>query len=297
MMAWLGKNLAAWKEPLLWIGGGVVMFVLCLVLTFPYSALQSRLIGELQRATGVEVQAAQWSVGFPLALEWSQITVSKPEWPPIRLGELRAQIGLLKAMTGDVMIDLAAQIDPRSPSQGNMIATVTASSWSLTGPLELSGKLKQVDLSKLVQPYISRGTLSGDFRHRLDQLPTPAAPSIGEGTVNMTATDLSLDQIPVGNGRTLSLALNTLSLGLLCREQLCTVTELKGDGPDGSLSGDGTITIQMPIQQSQLALALTVVPGPGFAAKAAPLGIHPLPLGTPFTFKVQGILAQARLAL
>lgn len=297
MMAWLGKNLAAWKEPLLWIGGGVVMFVLCLVLTFPYSALQSRLIGELQRATGVEVQAAQWSVGFPLALEWSQITVSKPEWPPIRLGELRAQIGLLKAMTGDVMIDLAAQIDPRSPSQGNMIATVTASSWSLTGPLELSGKLKQVDLSKLVQPYISRGTLSGDFRHRLDQLPTPAAPSIGEGTVNMTATDLSLDQIPVGNGRTLSLALNTLSLGLLCREQLCTVTELKGDGPDGSLSGDGTITIQMPIQQSQLALALTVVPGPGFAAKAAPLGIPPLPPGTPFTFKVQGTLAQARLAL
>lgn len=120
---------------------------------------------------------------------------------------------------------------------------------------------------------------------------------MGEGTWKIDATDLLLDQIPVGNGRALSLALNTVSVGLACREQLCTVTELKADGLDGSLSGDGTITIQLPIQQSQLALSLTVVPGPGFAAKAGALGIPPLPPGTPFTFKVRGTLAQARLAL
>lgn len=297
MMAWPGKSLAAWKEPLLWVSGGLVMFALCLGLTFPYGALQTRLVGELQRATGLDVQAAQWSVGFPLALEWRQISVSKPEWPPIRLGAMRAQLGLLKALTGDVTLDLAAQIDPVSPAQGTMISTVTASSWAFSGPLEMRGKIQQVDVSKLASPYISRGTISGEFRHRLDQLPTPAAPSIGEGSWNIAAADLSLDQIPAGNGRTLSVTINTLTVGLSCREQLCTVTELKGDSADGSLSGEGTITIQLPIQQSQLALSLTVVPGPGFAAKAGSLGIPPLPPGTPFTFKVRGTLAQATLAL
>jgi len=55
--------------------------------------------------------------------------------------------------------------------------------------------------------------------------------------------------------------------------------------------------VQQPIQQSQLALSLTVIPGVGFAAKAAGLGIPPLPPGTPLTFKVIGTLAQARVAL
>jgi type II secretion system protein N len=297
MMVWPGKNLAAWKEPLLWIGGGLVTFVLCLGLTFPYSALQTRLIGELRRATGVDVQAAQWSIGFPLALEWRQITVSKPEWPPIQMGTVRAQVSVLKALTGGLMLDLAAQIAPHSPAQGTMTSTVTASSWAFTGPLEMSGKMKQVDLAKLAQPYISRGTLSGEFKHRLENLPTPSSSSFGEGTWKIEATDLLLDQIPMGYGRTFSLALNAVSIGLACREQLCTVTELKGEGLDGSLSGEGTITIQLPIRQSQLALSLTIVPGPGFAAKAGPLGIPPLPPGTPFTFKVRGTLAQARLAL
>ena len=75
------------------------------------------------------------------------------------------------------------------------------------------------------------------------------------------------------------------------------MTELKGDGIDGSFSGQGTVTMQQPIQQSQLALSLTVIPGVGFAAKAPGLGIPSLPPGTPFTFKVIGTLAQARVAL
>ncbi|MEK7299470.1 MAG: hypothetical protein AAB072_00080, partial [Nitrospirota bacterium] len=121
--------------------------------------------------------------------------------------------------------------------------------------------------------------------------------SFGEGTWKADAKDLSLDHIPVGNGRILALAFSSLSIALACREQICNVTELKGDGIDGSFSGQGTVTMQQPLQQSQLALSLTVIPGVGFAAKAPGLGIPPLPPGTPFTFKVIGTLAQARVAL
>jgi len=296
-MGWPLKNMAAWKEPLIWISGGVVVFALWLGLTFPYEALHTRIIGELQRKTGIEVHATHWTVGFPLTLEWRQLTVSKPGWAPIELGAMRARVDLLQALTGSVAIDLTAQMDVQSPATGTVSSTVTASSWSLTGPLTVTGNIKQVDLSKLVGQYVSRGTLTGEFTHRLENLHAASPASFGEGTWRMQARDLSLDQVPVGNGRTLSLTVNTLSVGLSCRQQICTVTELKGDGIDGSVSGEGTIAVQLPVQQSQLALSLTVIPGAGFAAKAANFGIPPLPPGTPFTFKVQGTLAQARLAL
>jgi len=289
--------MTAWKEPLIWITGGLVVFALCLWLTFPYEALQSRVIGELHRATGIEVHATQWSVRFPLALEWRQMTVSKPDWYPIQLGALRAQVGLLPALAGSVALDLTAQIDAQSATQGTVTSTVTASSWSLAGPLTITGNIKQVDLSKLVGQYVSRGTLTGEFTHRLEDLHATFPTSFGEGTWKMEAKDLTLEQIPIGNGRTFSLAVNTLSVGLSCREQTCTVTEFKDDKIDGSLSGEGTIALQLPVQQSQLTLSLTVIPGAGFAAKAGNLGIPPLPPGTPFAFKVQGTLAQARLAL
>lgn len=297
MTVWPGKEMAAWKEPLMWIGAGLASFLLCLALTFPYGALQTRIIGEVQWVTGMEVRATDWMVGFPPALEWRQITFSKSDWILVQLGVMRAQVGLLKALTGGVALDLAAQVDEQSSLQGTAKSTFTASSWSLTGPLVLTGKIQQVDLSKLVRRYVSRGILTGEFTHRLDGLNKTASISFGEGSWKAEARDVSLDQIPVGNGRTISLAFSTVSVGLACREQVCNVTEFKGDGIDGSFSGEGKITLQQPVQQSQLALSLTVIPGAGFASKASGLGIPPLPPGTPFTFKVVGTLAQARVAL
>jgi len=78
---------------------------------------------------------------------------------------------------------------------------------------------------------------------------------------------------------------------------VCDVTELKGDGLDGSFTGEGTVTIRQPLQNSQLALTVTVVPGAGFSAKSSTLGLPVLPPGTPMTIKVVGSLAQPRIAL
>jgi type II secretion system protein N len=294
MMAWQGKDLSAWKEPLLWVTTGIGFLVVSLLLTFPYGVFQARVMGELQRATGMDVRAADWGVGFPCALEWRKVTLTKADWPPLQLGLLRAQIGVWRLLTGEVMLDLTAQLDETAVTQGIAKTTMTASSWSMPGPVMISGKIQQLDLSKVIRPYVTRGVLTGEF----SQLVQHTAPlSFGDGTWKMDAKDLVLDQIPAGNGRLLSLAFGTLTFGLICREQLCDLTDLKGEGIDGSFSGQGKITLQQPLQQSQLALSLTVIPGVGFAAKAAGLGIPPLPPGTPFTFKVAGTLAQARVAL
>ncbi|MEK7869243.1 MAG: hypothetical protein AAB271_02825, partial [Nitrospirota bacterium] len=219
------------------------------------------------------------------------------DWAPLQLGLVRAQAGVWRLLTGGVALDLAAQLDETTATQGTVKLSVMTSSWSMTGPVAMVGKIQKLDLSKVIRPYVTRGILTGEFTHRLDRAATAGSASFGEGTWKAEAKDLSLDRIPVGNGRILALAFSNLSLGLACREQVCDVTELKGDGIDGSFSGQGTVTMQQPIQQSQLALSLTVIPGVGFAAKAPGLGIPPLPTGTPFTFKVIGTLAQARVAL
>lgn len=119
----------------------------------------------------------------------------------------------------------------------------------------------------------------------------------GEGTWTAEATDLVIDQIPVGNGRTLSLTFSSVSAGLSCRDLRCDVTQLNGEGIDGSFTGNGQITIQQPLPNSQLALTVTVVPGPGFVSKAGTLGLPAPPPGTPMTVKIIGTLAQARIAL
>ncbi|MCC6140999.1 MAG: type II secretion system protein GspN [Nitrospira sp.] len=296
-MVWPVKDWPAWKAPLLWMAFGGGLLALSMILTFPYEALQARVIGELQRATGMEVRAAGWAIGFPAAIEWRQMTFAKTDWPPLQLGLVRAQVGLWRLLTGGVGLDLAAQLDEATATQGTVKLTVAAASRSMTGPVAVTGKIQTLDLSKVVRPYVTRGTMTGEFTHRLDFSANAGLTSFGEGTWKADAKDLSLDHIPIGSGRILSLAFSSLSMALACREQVCEVTELKGDGIDGSFSGQGTVTMQQPIQQSQVALSLTVIPGVGFAAKAPGLGIPPLPTGTPFTFKVIGTLAQARVAL
>jgi len=119
----------------------------------------------------------------------------------------------------------------------------------------------------------------------------------GAGVWKVDVKDLAIDQIPLNNGLTLSVGFTRVAAALSCRDAVCDVTELKGDGPDGSFSGEGKLTVQQPIQNSQLALTVTIVPAAGFAAKGAALGIPPLPAGVPLTVKLIGTVAQARITL
>ena len=286
-----------WKEIAAWTGVGVGALVLSLLATFPYDALHARILAEAQRLTGMEVRVADWAVGMPLGLEWRTVTLSKPAWEPVQLAALEARLGLVKALTGGVGLDLVVKLDEPSAAGGLAKGTVTASSWSFAGPVAVKGEVRQIDLSKLVHRYVRHGFLTGDFSHRLNNPQSPADNLKGDGTWKATVKDLALDQIPVGTGRMLSLAFTSVTAGLACKDEVCTVTEMKGDGLDGSFTGEGTVTLQQPLQNSQLALTVTVVPGAGFASKATAFGLPPLPSGTPMTLKVVGPLAQARIAL
>lgn len=289
--------MATWKEIVTWVAGGLCLIILCLAATFPYDALHQRLIAELTRGTGLDIQVVDRTVGLPLGIEWRQVTFSKPDWGPIQLASLEANVGILQALGGELGVDVVMKLDDASSNGGLARGTVTSSSFSSPDSVAVAGRFQQVDLSKIVRPYVARGMLNGDFSHRIDSGPAAAGMMTGQGTWKAEATDLTIEQIPLGNGRTLSLAFTKVSAGLTCRGIVCDVTELNGDGLDGSFTGEGTITLQQPIQDSRLALTVTIIPGVGFASKAGTLGLPTLPPGTPLTVKIEGTLAQARIAL
>jgi type II secretion system protein N len=296
MMALL-KAPEEWKTMLAWTGAGLGALVLSLLATFPYDALHARMMAELHRATGLDVRVADWSVGVPFSVEWRQVTLSNQQIDPIQVSFLQAKMGMLKALAGGLGVDVVVHLDENSPNTGLAKATMTASSFSMAGPVTVKGQLQQVDLSKLVGRYVTHGLLNGDFSHRANSASSGGGFLKGEGTWKADVKDVTVDHIPVGGGRTLALTFSRVSAGITCRDAVCDVNELKGDGIDGSFTAEGKITLQQPVQQSQLALTMTVVPGAGFTAKAGTLGLPPLPPGTPMTFKIQGTMAQARIAL
>ncbi len=285
------------KEILFWGVAGLCLLGLSFLWTFPYEALHLRALAELHRSTGMEVRVTDWGAELPLGLQWRNITLSKPELEPIQIDFLRAKVHLGQALTGKLGVDVEGRIDEGNSSAGLAKATVKAPSFTLDNAVTVKGEFQQIDLSRILRPHVTNGLVNGNFSHRLFSAQGTAGPIEGEGTWRAEVHDLAVEDIPAGNGRTLALAFTNISAGLSCKNRLCTVTELKGDGIDGSFTGEGTITLRRPMEQSQLALAITVIPGAGFASKAAPLGIPPIPPGTPMTVKLVGTLAQTRLAL
>ena len=286
------------KGPLGWGLASVASFIVFLFLTFPYGPLQNRLLTELNRASGWEVRAGEWSVGFPAAIEWRDLVLAGPAREAIPVEAVRATIGVFQAMLGQLVIDYAVQLPGVAHAgAGRATGSLSAASWSLEGPVAVKGRLQDMDLAKVLRPYVSRGTVQGDFMHRWNNAQGVDAALKGEGTVKAEIKDLVVEPKAAGASANPSLTFGRIQASLSCRDGACDVTELKGDGEDGSFSAQGRVMLRQPLQQSLLDLTVTVIPGPGFAQKAASLSLPPFQPGTPLTFNLVGPIMHARVAL
>lgn len=283
------------KGPLGWGLASLACFILFLLLTFPFGPLQHRLLTEFNRTSGWEVHAAEWSVGLPAAIEWRDLVLTGPTTGTISVGAARAAIAVFQAMLGQIVVEYALQMPGVAQSEvGRATGSLTAASWSFQGSMAVKGHLQQMDLATVLKPYVSRGTIQGDFAHRWD---TTQAAFNGEGTVKAEIKDLVVERIAPGASANSSLTFNQIHAVLACRDGGCDVTDLKGDGVDGSFSAQGHITLRQPLQQSLLDLTVTVIPGAGFTQKAASLSLPPFQPGAPLTFKLVGPILNARVAL
>ena len=285
------------KGPLGWGLASLACFIVFLFLTFPYGPLQNRLLSELNRTSGWEVRAADWSVGLPAAIEWRNLVLVGPTIGTIPVEAARATVGVFQALLGRLVIDYAVQLPGAAQAgAGRATGSLNAASWSLLGSVAVDGHLQQMDLAAILKPYVSRGTVQGDFMHRWDSAQGTAAALKGEGTVKVEVKDLVVEKIVAGAASIPSLSFDRIQASLACRDGACDVTELKGDGVDGSFTAQGRVTLQQPVQQSLLDLTVTVIPGAGFAQKAASLSLPPFQPGTPLTFKLVGPIMTARVA-
>jgi len=285
------------KGPLGWGLASLACFIVFLFLTFPYGPLQNRLLSELNRASGWEVRAADWSVGFPAAIEWRDLVLTGPRIGTIPVEAARAAIGVFQAILGQLVVDYAIQLPGAAPTGvGRATGSLTAASWSLLGSIAVKGRLQEFDLASVLKPYVSRGTVQGDFMHRWNNAQGAQAALKGEGTVKLDIKDLVVERIGTGTSANSSLTLGHIQAAIACRDGACDVTELKGDGVDGSFTAQGRVALRQPLQQSLLDLTVTVVPGAGFAQKAASLSLPPFQPGTPLTFKLVGPIMSARVA-
>jgi len=286
------------KGPLGWGLASLACFIVFLFLTFPYGPLQTRLLTEVNRASGWEVRAADWSVGLPMAIEWHDVVLAGPTIGVIPVEAVRTTIGVFQAFLGQLVIDYAVQLPGVAQAgSGRATGSLTAASWSLRGPVAVKGHLQQMDLATVLKPYVSRGTVQGDFMHRWDSAQGAYAALKGEGTVKVEIKDLVVERIAAGTSSIPSLTFGLIQAALACHDGACDVTELKGDGVDGSFTAQGRMLLRQPLQQSLLDLTVTVIPGAGFAQKAASLSLPPFQPGTPLTFKLVGPIMTARVAL
>jgi len=285
------------KGPLGWGMASLACFIVFLFLTFPYGPLQNRLLTELNRASGWEVRAADWSVGLPAAIEWHDLVLAGPTIGTVQVEAVRATVGVFQALLGRLVIDYAVQLPGTAQGgAGRASGSLTMASWSLPGPVAVNGHLQQMDLSTVLKPYVSRGTIQGDFMHQWDTAQGTYTALKGEGTVKVEVKGLVVERTAAGTSSTPSLTFDRIQAALACRSGACDVTELKGDGVDGSFTAQGRVTLRQPVQQSLLDLTVTVIPGAGFAQKAASLSLPPFQPGTPLTFKLVGPILTARVA-
>jgi type II secretion system protein N len=286
------------KEPLAWVAGALVSLLVFLFLTFPFGTLQARVLSELIRATGWDIRAAEWSPGLPLAVEWRELTWTKPGSVSIPVQLMRLNVGVLGLLLGQQTIDALVQFPGSGqPGTGRATGTVNASSWSLLGPVSVKAHAHQVDLATVIKPYVTRGLLQADVSQRWENRGKEGVAFKGDGSWKAEIKDLVLERIPVGPAAVPSLNFSRVTAMLTCHDAVCEVADFKGDGPDGTITAQGRVLLRQPVESSMLEVTVTVLAGAGWAQKAANLPIPPLPPGTPLTLKLGGSVANPKLTL
>jgi type II secretion system protein N len=284
------------KEPFVWVLGGLGSFAIFLFLTFPFGTLQARVLSELVKATGGEIRAAEWSPGIPIAVEWRDLTWTKPGTSSIPIQMMRLNVGVMGLLMGQKTIDALIQF-PGGGQAAKASGTVTASSWSFEGPVSLKAHAQHIDLATVIKPFVTRGLLEADIAQRWENRGKEGIAFKGNGSWKAEIKELILERLPVGTVTVPSLTFTRVTATLSCHDAVCDVTDFKGDGPDGTITALGRLLLRQPLQSSVLELTVTVVPGAGWAQKAGTLPIPPLPPGTPLTLKLAGSVANPKLTL
>lgn len=278
------------KTAIIWTLYAGVMVVVFVLLTFPYEQFQARVLAELSRASGWSIVAEQWAPVWPFGLEWRGVNLAAPSSPPVRVDRVR--VGLLPSSMLKRNPTVMARVesgDGPEGGRGYVTALGTLRGWSRPVIVRMKGTAERFDVGKLGLPGMKHGLLKGEFDQQWNEA--------GEGQWQMELTDLQLESIPVGQAVVPLVRFSSLKGKVQCREQLCRIESFSGTGPDGTLSGSGTLGPRQPAVQSELTLAVTVTISSEFAQRASASGMPFAAAGLPLTVNLRGPVSNLQLAL
>ncbi|HXF93692.1 MAG TPA: type II secretion system protein GspN [Nitrospiraceae bacterium] len=285
------KRAAGWTAAL----GGLVAFFL--LVTFPYDALQARILAEVSGRTGVDITADQWEMNWPLGLTWRGVSLVADENVRMQMDELRVTFNAASVLTGRLAANLDASLhSDASVGGGRATVRVTADAWSGTGPLSISGRIERLPFSALGFPAVRRGHLSVDFTQRWEGT-SPGGAAVLEGTWTIDVADVSIEQFVSGQLRFPAITLAHAKMTVQCRTTVCRIQELTGDGADGFVHGDGQVMLRRPFRNSTLALSISVRPSPAFVQRATASGLPLAAAGVPMRVSVGGSIAHPQLTV
>jgi type II secretion system protein N len=279
----------------------VALVILFLLLTFPYEQLQARVLAEMSRASGLTVNAAQWSLTWPAGLEWRDLVLTGNNIPPLQVARLLLSFRPGSLLEGRPAVTGKAEIRGDATEQrGRVTGRGTLWSWSRPALSHLTATAERVDLGALKIPSLKRGLLRVELEQRWGEPvgPLGAAPSRPtDGRWQVEVTDVQLEQVPLGPAVVPSVGLSTLKGRLQCSEATCRIEMLEGRGPDGTLNGGGTLLIRSPLQRSEITLSVTIVASPEFAQRAAAAGFALVSPSQPMNVTVKGPISNLQVTL
>lgn len=280
------------RQSLGWALYAVAAFVLFLSLTFPFEPLQARLLDEVARGTGWTLQAEQWEAAWPLGVVWHRVSATAPGRPRFEAEHLTLQAELTPLLKGEMRLLGQLRLGgPAGKGGGTISGRLTLESWSAEGPGRLSGSVESLDLAGLAGPAVRQGILQLAFDQRWKKLDRQTRTLQGQGTWQAEVTGLELDQVPVGPLVVPSLTVTDLKARLQCQDVTCRIEGLQGHGPDGTLTGEGVLTLRQPLADSTVILSLALAVSEDFKRRFPAAALLPGPPGTPLKITLTGPLA------
>lgn len=287
---------ASVRTIILWCAVGLALTSLFFLLTFPFEAVQARLLAQIERGTGVKVQVDQWHVAWPLGLEWNGVQMNVRDERAFRLARVEAALSVAEALHGTPVGELSFWLEDKGEPAALQSRTVFAG-WNFQGAVVMEGSAERVELAKLIGTPIRGGRLKGRFKFSGDPSVHGVTAAIGDGELTVDATDLAVEPISAREGRMPEWGLAVVHGKVTCASGLCRIVELRGNGPDGSVTGSGQVTLGRSLGEARLDLALTITCSPSLSQRMTAVGGFPLPPGTPITVRLVGSIARPQLSL
>lgn len=277
------------RETLGWTLYALAAFVLFVLLTFPFDRLQARVLDEVARTTGWQVAAEDWQPAWPLGLVLSRLTATAPGRPRLEAERLDLHAEPSALLRG--RLGLVGQLRLGGAAGGAINGRLALDGWSVDGAGRLTGMVERVNLAAYAGPVVKRGQLQVAFDQTWTRLDRSRPALQGQGTWQAEVTGLELEQLPLGPLVIPSLTVADLKARLQCQEETCRIEGLQGSGPDGTLTGEGVLTLRQPAAESTVILSLSLTVSEGLKRRFPAAALLPGAPGTPLKITLTGPLS------